>query len=87
MSVADEIKQKLEREFQPVKLELIDESYKHAGHAGARPEGESHFRLAIVSQAFTGKNRIDIHRMIFHALGEELKSKIHALTIRAEGIK
>ena len=77
------IRQKLEESFAPQRLEVIDESDRHAGHAGAHAEGESHFRIDIVSQAFSGKSRIDRHRMINEALATLLKSRVHALAIRA----
>ena len=77
------IKDKLTRAFQPQLLEVIDESHLHAGHAGSHPDGESHFRVKIVSQAFAGKSRVDTHRMVNAALADELKSRVHALAIQA----
>ena len=59
-------------------------SHLHAGHAGHRPGGESHFRLYIVSEAFRGKSRIERHRMINAALSSELKERVHALAIHAQ---
>ena len=81
------IKDKLTRAFQPQLLDVIDESHLHAGHAGSHPDGESHFRVKIVSQAFLGKNRVDTHRMVNDALKEELKSRVHALVIQASAPK
>ena len=81
------IKDKLTRAFQPQHLEVIDESHLHAGHAGSHPDGESHFRVKIVSQAFAGKSRVDTHRMVNAALAEELKSRLHALAIQASAPK
>lgn len=81
--VGTHIKGKLERAFAPQTLEVIDESHLHAGHAGSHPNGESHFRVKIVSEAFTGKSRVDTHRMVNDALREELKSRVHALAIQA----
>ena len=66
----------------PTALELIDESYKHAGHAGAA-SGGGHYVLRIVSTQFIGKNTVARHRMIYLALGEMMKQEIHALTIQA----
>jgi BolA family transcriptional regulator, general stress-responsive regulator len=66
----------------PTTLEIIDESHKHAGHAGAR-DGGGHYLLNIVSEQFSGKNTVERHRMIYFALGELMKREIHALTIRA----
>ena len=66
----------------PASLGVIDESHKHAGHAGAR-SGGGHFQLHIVSAQFAGKNRMARHRMIYFALGELMKREIHALNIQA----
>ena len=70
--------------LQPDTLELIDESAAHAGHAGARPEGQTHWRLRIASPAFAGKSTVARHRMVYAALGEMMQHPIHALAIRAE---
>ena len=67
----------------PSHLELVDQSAQHVGHAGARPEGESHFRLTIVAEAFAGKSRIERQRMVFVALGDLMQTDIHALSITA----
>lgn len=67
----------------PVSLEIIDESHKHAGHAGAR-NGGGHYVLNIVSRQFAGKNTVARHRMIYSALGPMMKQEIHALTILAQ---
>ena len=82
MSVIDEIRQRL-AVLAPVKVELIDDSALHAGHAGAR-SGGGHYRLSIVSAAFTGKNTVARHRMIYDALGDMMRKEIHALAIQAE---
>lgn len=66
----------------PTILEIVDESRKHAGHAGAR-DGGGHYVLHIVSAQFAGNNTVARHRMIYSALGELMKRKIHALTIQA----
>jgi BolA protein len=65
-----------------VRLAIIDESHLHAGHAGARPGGESHFRVEIVSAAFEGKSRLERQRMVYAALADELRHDIHALALR-----
>ncbi len=83
MSVADRIKTKLEKEFSPVRLELVDESALHEGHAGARPQGESHFRLLIVTDKFSGSGRLERQRKVYHALGDLMATDIHALSIKA----
>lgn len=67
----------------PVTLEIIDESHKHAGHAGAR-DGGGHYLLQIVTSQFTGKSTMARHRMIYSALEEMLKHEIHALNIQAK---
>jgi BolA protein len=69
--------------LEPLALELVDESAKHAGHAGARPGGNTHWRLSIVSRAFTGKPMVMRHRMVYEALGELMQDPIHALAIQA----
>lgn len=66
----------------PTILEIIDESHKHAGHAGAR-DGGGHYVLNIVSAQFAGNNTVARHRMIYSALGELMRREIHALTIQA----
>lgn len=83
MSVHDIITNKLTKAFAPQTLAVVDESHQHAGHAGARPGGESHFRITIVAEAFRGKNRIERHRMINAALAAELTERVHALAIHA----
>jgi BolA family transcriptional regulator, general stress-responsive regulator len=83
MSVRDIITNKLTRAFAPQRLAVVDESHKHAGHAGARPGSESHFRITIVAEAFREKNRIERHRMINAALSSELAGPVHALAIHA----
>ena len=67
----------------PLALELEDESAQHAGHAGSRPSGGSHWRLAIVSEAFRGQSAVARHRMVYEALGDLMKRDIHALKIEA----
>jgi len=69
--------------FAPEALEVIDESHRHAGHAGARPEGETHFRVKIVAAAFAGMSRIARHRAVTGALAGEFASGLHALAIEA----
>jgi BolA protein len=69
--------------LRPVALDLRDESAQHAGHAGARPSGGSHWQLTIVSEAFRGKTPVARHRMVYEALGDLMKGDIHALRIEA----
>ena len=83
MGTQDVITEKLREAFTPQSLRVEDESHQHAGHAGHRPGGETHFRLYIVSEAFSGKSRLERHRMINAALAAELKGGVHALAIHA----
>jgi BolA protein len=83
MTVRDTIAEKLTQAFAPLHLDVIDQSHLHAGHAGARPGGETHFSILIVSQAFRGKTRIERHRMVNETLTDELRGGVHALAIRA----
>lgn len=69
--------------LEPVALDLRDESAQHAGHAGSRPSGGSHWQLTIVSEAFRGKSAVARHRMVYEALGDLMKRDIHALRIEA----
>ncbi|HEX2255641.1 MAG TPA: BolA family protein [Afifellaceae bacterium] len=84
MTVKTEIERKLAQALAPASLSVVDESHLHVGHAGHRPEGETHFRIQIVSAAFQGKSRVERHRMVNQALAEELAGPVHALAIRAE---
>ena len=81
MMIVDTIETKLTRALDPVALDIIDESHLHAGHVGARPEGETHFRVKVVSRAFEGFSRIDRQRLVYQVLSEEMASRIHALTL------
>jgi BolA protein len=83
MATQDMITEKLRKAFTPVSLRVEDESHQHAGHAGHRPGGETHFRLYIVADAFRGKSRLERHRMINAALAAELRGGVHALAIHA----
>ena len=67
----------------PLSVDLRDESAQHAGHAGSRPSGGSHWRLTIVSPRFAGKPVVARHRMVYDALGELMQDPIHALAITA----
>ena len=69
--------------LEPLSLDLRDESAQHAGHAGARPSGGSHWQLTIVSESFRGKSAVARHRMVYEALGDLMKRDIHALRIEA----
>ena len=81
MRVAQTIKTKLNEDLAPARLEINDESARHHGHSGARPEGESHFSVTIVSAIFDGMNRIERQRLVYRVLADEMKSDIHALAL------
>jgi BolA protein len=83
MRVRDAIAEKLTNAFSPDRLAVTDESHKHKGHGGWRPEGETHFRVSIVAASFAGKSRLDRHRMINQVLSAELAGGVHALAIEA----
>ncbi len=83
MRTADLITQKLTEAFAPQSLRVEDESHQHAGHAGDRPGGETHYRVYIVSEAFKGKTRLQRHRMVNETLAAELADGVHALAIHA----
>ena len=84
MSVAETIKAKLQSAFNPMSLEVVDESAQHAGHAGAPKGGESHFSVRIVASAFEGMGRVARQRAIYLALDEEMKNQIHALALEVK---
>lgn len=83
--MSQEMKQKLIDAFQPTTLEIVDESHKHAGHAGLEgieTNGKgTHFKIKIISSCFLNKSRIDRHRLVHEALQTELKDHIHALSL------
>jgi len=82
MSVASAIESKLTQAFQPERMVVEDQSHLHAGHAGARPGGESHFRVELVSARFAGLNRVARQRLVYDALAAELAGPIHALALK-----
>jgi BolA protein len=81
--VATEMLKRLNSALAPTKVELTDDSEKHRGHGGYNPAGESHFSLEIVSPAFVGKSRVERQRMVYAALGDLMKERVHALSIKA----
>jgi BolA protein len=83
MTVAATITDKLNAAFRPQHLEVVDQSHLHAGHAGARPGGETHFAVVIVTDAFVGKSRVERQRLVYAALAEELAGPVHALSLKA----
>ncbi len=79
--MAETIRRKLAAALAPSELKIEDDSAKHAGHSGARPGGETHYNVHIVSPAFVGKSRIERHRMVNALLAAEFASGLHALAI------
>jgi len=75
------IRAAIEQELAPTRLEIVDDSARHAGHAGAREGG--HFKVSLTSAAFRGKNAIQRHRLVFAAVADLMKTDIHALNIDA----
>jgi len=75
------LRAKLEAALSPLALDIEDESAKHAGHAGAREGGETHYRIRIVSESFTGLSRVQRQRKVYAAVAEELAERVHALSL------
>jgi BolA family transcriptional regulator, general stress-responsive regulator len=84
MSAEERIRRTLTEAFHAARVEVVDESHLHKGHAGHRPEGETHFRIRVVAEAFRGKSRVEAHRMVNAALKGEFDRGMHALAIEAE---
>ena len=87
MQMRDVIETKLTEAFSPQRIEVVDESHKHAGHAGAPDGGQSHFAVIIRAQAFDGKSRVAQQRAIYGVLKEEMASQIHALALDVGGVE
>jgi BolA protein len=81
MTVAATIERKLTERFAPTRLEIIDDSHRHAGHAGAQPGGETHFTVVMVSAAFADVGRVARQRLVYETLAEELAGGVHALSL------
>jgi BolA family transcriptional regulator, general stress-responsive regulator len=75
------IDEKLKRALSPDTLTILDESHKHIGHEGAKPGESTHFRIKVVSKKFTGMSQLQRHRLVYDILADELKTKIHALSL------
>lgn len=82
-AVTESLRAKLTAAFSPSSLQVDDDSARHAGHAGARQGGESHFNVVIESAAFEGVSRVARQRMVYAALADELAGPVHALSVRA----
>ncbi len=83
MTVAETITAKLTAAFEPERLEVVDESHKHEGHSGWRAGGETHFHVTLVSEAFSGRSRLERQRAVYAALAGELAGPVHALQVTA----
>lgn len=81
MTLSERMEDKLRGAFAPAHLDIVDESARHEGHAGAREGGETHFRVTIVALAFAGLSRVARHRLVHDALAEELHEQVHALAL------
>ena len=81
-AIFDAIHDKLTSAFAPSRLEIEDDSARHHGHAGARPEGETHFNVLIESAAFAGASKVARQRMVYRALADELTGPLHALSVK-----
>lgn len=78
---AERLRTALEAAFAPARLEVVDDSRKHAGHSGARAEGETHYSVLVVSDRFEGANRVARHRMVNDVLAAEFAGGLHALAL------
>lgn len=83
MSLQSRMREKLMVSLNPTRLDVVNESHLHAGHASSPGTGESHFRVLIVCGAFEGKSRVERHRIVNELLQDELKDGVHALAIKA----
>jgi BolA protein len=83
MARIDSIRAKLNERLTPIRLDITDDSGRHVGHAGARPEGETHFSVAIVSADFKGLSRVERQRLVYRLLADEFAAGLHALALTA----
>ena len=83
----ERMKKKLEAAFSPSFLEIRDDSASHAGHSGARPEGETHFHVTIHAKAFDGLSRVAAQRAVYAALKAEIDEHVHALGLTVKGVR
>ena len=82
-AIFEAIHDKLTAAFSPTRLDIEDDSARHAGHVGASASGESHFNVVIQAQAFEGAPRVARQRMVYQTLAEELAGPLHALSVKA----
>ena len=83
MNVAESLRQRLQDQLDPSRLQILDESARHRGHAGWREGGETHFRVVLEAECFAGRSRVDRQRMVHGAVADLLRERIHALSITA----
>jgi BolA protein len=81
MSMDQQIEQKLSQAFAPDGLQVVNDSHRHAGHAGSPGTGESHFSVTMVSAAFDGLSRVERQRRVYAVLADELAGPVHALSL------
>lgn len=81
MTRTEKIETRLREAFAPRRLEVVDDSERHRGHAGFQEGGESHFNVTVESEKFEGMSRIERHRAVHAALGPDLVAEIHALAL------
>jgi len=82
LEIAERIRRKLVEGLSPARLEIIDDSHRHVGHAGHDARGGSHFRVTVVSETFAGRSRLERQRLVYGLLAEELADRVHALTLK-----
>jgi BolA protein len=82
-AVAEKLREKLQTGLAPQRLDIVDDSARHAGHRPDHPEGESHFNVTVVSPAFAGLSRVERQRRVYALLAEELAGPVHALQLTA----
>lgn len=83
MSTEQAMREQLMVALEPTRLDVVNESHLHAGHAGSPGTGDSHFSVLVVSKVFEGRSRVERHRLVNGALADLLKNKVHALAIKA----
>ena len=83
MTLEQRIREKLMVTLEPIRLEVLNESHMHAGHAGDNGTGQTHFRVLVVAEAFRGLSRVARHRLVNEAVADEIRDGVHALAIKA----
>ena len=86
MTYANRMRSKLTEAFNPVSLEIIDESEDHRGHGGYRDGGETHFKIIIKAEAFNGMSRVAQQRAVMATVKAELQERVHALALEVSGV-